>query len=183
MALPQESEASLVSRAQQGDRSAYGELVRRYYQQVVGVVYRMCGDPHLADDAAQEAFIQAWLHLASYRPQASLRNWLYRISVNAAIDALRRQKSTIDIDDQQIISDVGDPEPSLEQRERSEQVRKAVLMLSSASRSVLILREYEGLSYQEIADALDISIGTVMSRLSYARKRLLELLSSYLEEV
>jgi len=183
VALPQETEASLVSRAQQGDRSAYGELVRRYHQQVVGVVYRMCGDPHLADDAAQEAFIQAWLHLASYRPQASLRNWLYRISVNAAIDALRRQKSTVDIDDQQIISDGDDPGSSLEQRERSEQVRKAVLLLSPASRSVLILREYEGLSYQEIADTLDISIGTVMSRLNYARKRLLELLSPYLEEV
>jgi RNA polymerase sigma-70 factor (ECF subfamily) len=182
VALPQETEASLVSRAQQGDRSAYGELVRRYHQQVVGVVYRMCGDPHLADDAAQEAFIQAWLHLANYHPQTSLRNWLYRISVNAAIDSLRRQKPVVDIDDQQIISDVDDPEPALEQHERSEQVRKAVLMLSLASRSVLILREYEGLSYQEIADALDISIGTVMSRLNYARKRLLELLRPYLEE-
>ncbi len=89
MTSPAETEASLVAKAQKGDRSAFGELVRRHQAGVVNVVYRLCGDVQLAEDAAQEAFIRAWLKLASYRPVSPLRNWLYRIAVNAALDTLR----------------------------------------------------------------------------------------------
>ncbi len=93
--LALETEAGLIIRAQQGDRGAFGELVQRYQARVVDVVYRMCSDAQLAQDAAQEAFIQAWLHFPSYRPQSPLRNWLYRIAINAALDALRRQAATL----------------------------------------------------------------------------------------
>src|SRR5450759_3496992 len=88
VAQPQtaDTETSLIEQAQNGDRNAFGELVRRHYQGVVLVVYRMCGDTGLAEDAAQEAFIRAWVNLPSYQPQARLRNWLYRIAVNAALD-------------------------------------------------------------------------------------------------
>ena len=91
-----QTEALLIAKAKNGDRDAYGELVQRHYPYVVQVVYHMCGDAELAQDATQEAFIRAWLHLATFRPGTSLRNWLYRIAANAALDVLRRDLKTSD---------------------------------------------------------------------------------------
>ncbi len=145
------------------------------------MVYRMCGDANLAEDAAQEAFIRAWKHLPNYRPRSPFRNWLYRIATNAARDALRRERETVDVDDLPLVAPNVGPEEAMEKAERGERVRQAVLALPTASRTVLVLREYEGLSYREIADTLSIPIGTVMSRLNYARKRLRESLTPYLE--
>ena len=180
--LASESESSLVSRAQQDDRSAYGELVRRHYPGVVNVVYRMCGDSHLAEDAAQDAFIQAWLHLPSYRPQTQLRGWLYRIAINAALDFLRREAATTpqNIENLALVSPGQDPEGITIDGERADQVRRAVMSLAPASRAVLILREYKGFSYQQTAEALDIPVGTVMSRLNYTRQCLRKLLDPQL---
>ena len=168
------SEIELVSRAQSGDRNAFSELVRNHAQGVMNVVYRMCGDVQIAEDAAQETFIQAWLHLSSYRPQTSLRNWLYRIAVNAATDMLRKDKRILpnSMEDLQLTDGHPGPELVVSQQERIVLVQKAVLSLPEASRAVLVLREYEDLSYQEISSTLDIPIGTVMSRLNYARKLL-----------
>lgn len=176
-----QSERDLITQAQGGDRGAFGELVRRHREGVVNVVYRMCGDAHLAEDAAQEAFVRAWQRLHAYRPRSPFRNWVYRIAVNAALDVLRRQRETLDVDTLPLATPNQGPEAALESKERSEQVRQAVLALPPASRGVLVLREYEELSYREIADTLNVPIGTVMSRLSYARKRLREMLAPYLE--
>ncbi len=145
------------------------------------MVYRMCGDANLAEDAAQEAFIRAWQHLPNYRPRSPFRNWLYRIATNAARDALRRERETVDVDQVPLVALDAGPEETVERTERGERVRQAVLALPTASRTVLVLREYEGLSYREIADTLSIPIGTVMSRLNYARKQLRELLAPYME--
>lgn len=185
LASSTEAESSLISKAQQGDRSAYGELVRRYYDGVIHVVYRLCGDAHLAEDAAQEAFIRAWVHLPSFRPQSSLRNWLYQIAVNAAIDALRKQAkvTTGELDNLPLASFDPEPESAMIQAEQRGQVQKAILALPPSSRAVLVLREYEGLTYQEIASALDIPIGTVMSRLNFARSRLKEILAPQFQSV
>jgi RNA polymerase sigma-70 factor (ECF subfamily) len=163
-----------MTRAQQGDRNAYSELVRVHAQGVINVIYRMCGDAQIAEDAAQETFIQAWLHLSSYRLHTSLRNWLYRIAVNAATDLLRKEKRILPnaLEDLQLKDPQLGPEALYFQEERTALVQKAVLSLPEASRAVLVLREYEGMSYHEIADALDIPVGTVMSRLNYARKLL-----------
>jgi len=176
-----ETELELITQAQQGDRQAFGELVRRHREGVVNVVYRMCGDANLAEDAAQEAFIRAWQHLPGYRPRSPFRNWVYRIATNVALDMLRRERETVDIDALSLAASDRGPEATVEGRERGEQVRQAVLALPPASRAVLVLREYEGLSYREIADMLGIPIGTVMSRLNYARNRLRESLTPYLE--
>ena len=175
-----DTELDLITRAQGGDRWAFGELVRRHRQGVVNVVYRMCGDTNVAEDAAQEAFIRAWQHLPNYRPRSPFRNWVYRIATNAARDVLRRERETTDVDELPLPSSDAGPEAVLEGQERGEQVRQAVLSLPSASREVLVLREYEGLSYREIAETLDIPMGTVMSRLNYARNRLRQSLASYL---
>ncbi len=176
------AELQMIKRAQQGDRGAFGELVRRHRAGVINVVYRMCGDAHLAEDMAQEAFIRAWQKIASYQPKANFRSWLYRIATNATLDALRREKGMADIDELAISSPEAGPESFLSQSELNTQVTQAVLSLPPASRMVLVLREYEGLSYREIAETLDIPIGTVMSRLNFARNRLRQILGPFVEE-
>jgi RNA polymerase sigma-70 factor (ECF subfamily) len=172
-----DTDEELVAKAKNGDRNAFGELVSRHSQGVVNVVYRLCGDSQLAEDAAQEAFIQAWLKLSTYRPHSSLRNWLYRIAVNISIDALRKEKHLASDELLEQMAAPGPaPEAMLASRERAIWVQKAILSLPPVSRAVLVLREYEGLSYQEIASTLNIPIGTVMSRLNYARTQLKETL-------
>jgi RNA polymerase sigma-70 factor (ECF subfamily) len=180
---PAENEAELIAQAQQGDRGAFGQLVRRHRGGVINVVYRMCGDANLADEAAQEAFIRAWQHLPGYRPRSPFRNWLYRIATNAARDALRREVGTVDIDTVSVTDSTQGPQAAVEAQELGERVQQAVLSLPPASRAVLVLREYEGLSYKEIADTLGIPMGTVMSRLNYARNLLRESLGRYVEVV
>jgi RNA polymerase sigma-70 factor (ECF subfamily) len=176
--LSAETEAGLIVKAQRGDRSAFGEIVRHHHQGVVNVVYRLCGDVQLAEDAAQEAFLRAWLHLDSYRPQSSLRNWLYRIAVNAALDTLRKERHIqTDLETIAAADPHPGPEAELYHRERARRVQQGVMSLSESNRAALVLREYGEMSYQEIAAALDIPVGTVMSRLNYARNRLRELLA------
>jgi RNA polymerase sigma-70 factor (ECF subfamily) len=174
--ISQANEIELVRRAQSGDRNAFSELVRAHAPGVLQVIYRMCGDMQVAEDAAQETFIQAWLRLKSYRPGTSLRNWLYRIAVNRAIDMLRKEKRILPdaVEDLTLADPFPGPEARVAHSERAEAVQQAVLALPEASRVVLVLREYEGLSYQEIAGTLEIPVGTVMSRLNYARKLLRE---------
>jgi RNA polymerase sigma-70 factor (ECF subfamily) len=179
---PARSEFDLIIAAQQGDRHAFDELVRRHREAVIMVVYRLCGDVHLAEDAAQEAFVRAWQHLPSYQPRSPFRNWVYRIAVNAALDVLRtvrQEREPLEAD--AAVSEDDRPETLVERAEQAEAVRRAVLSLPPASRAVLVLREYEGLSYREIADTLDIPLGTVMSRLNYARGRLRQALAPWLE--
>ncbi|MBI3243879.1 MAG: sigma-70 family RNA polymerase sigma factor [Chloroflexi bacterium] len=176
------NELDWIACAQQGDRQAFGELVELHRPGVLNVVYRMCGDPQLAEEAAQEAFVRAWQNVRRYNPRFAFRNWVYRIALNVAVDVLRRRTETIAIEAEPLTADVDGPEASLERKEQIEQVRQAVLGLPPASRAVLILREYEGMAYQEIADALDIPIGTVMSRLNYARSQIRQILRRFLEE-
>lgn len=185
-----EEDAHLIARAQGGDRQAFGVLVTRYRAGVVNVVYRMCGDILLAEEAAQEAFLRTWLNLRRYQPDKSFRAWLYRIAINAALDELRRGRSTgalslssEDETDAQVRTGVVDnPGAALEERERARLVRQAVMDLPEASRAALILREYGGLSYNEIAAALGIPLGTVMSRLNAARSQLRRSLAALMEE-
>jgi RNA polymerase sigma-70 factor (ECF subfamily) len=175
------TEHNLIAEAQQGNRSAFGELVQRHYDEVVHIVYRMCGEVQTAEDATQEAFIRAWVNLPSYQPRSPFRNWLYRIAMNATLDILR-QKPGVDIDDESMVMLADQnpgPEATLIEKEEAELLQEAVKVLPEASRAVLVLREYGELSYQEIARTLDIPVGTVMSRLSYARSRLRETIQKY----
>jgi len=168
------SETELVASAQNGDRNAFSELVRVHAQGVLNVIYRLCGDVQLAEDAAQETFLRAWQNLAAYRPGTPLRNWLYRIAVNAGTDMLRKERRILpdDIEDLDLTDGHPGPETLVSQNERTRLVQNAILSLPDVSRAVLVLREYEGLSYQEISSTLDIPVGTVMSRLNYARNLL-----------
>lgn len=176
-----DEDRSLIASAQFGDRQAFTELVCRHQAGVVSFIYRMCGDPRLAEDAAQEAFVRVWQNLNNYKPQYAFRSWLYRIAANAALDALRRERPEAPIDDLPLTDKAPTPEQAAEQDQRAAQVRQAVSRLSEPLRLVLVLREYQELSYQEIASALDIPTGTVMSRLNTARTQLRRELTGLLE--
>ncbi len=172
-----DDERMWVVRAQAGDQAAFGLLVQRYYRLAVSVAYHQGLDLASAQDAAQEAFVKAWLALPRFRESAgTFRAWLCRIVANAARDALRRERPAGELDEA-LADDRADPAGRAEEHSQAQAVREALAQLPEASRTALVLREYEGLSYAEIAAALDIPIGTVMSRLNYARGRLRELLS------
>ncbi len=177
------TDQDLVSAALQGERRAFGELVQRYREGAVAVVYRMTDDTHLAEEAAQEAFIRAWQRLYSYKPQFPFRSWIFGIAVHSALDALRSTSKEVNIDQLPLEARDGKPEAELEAKEQQAMVQRAVQALPPASRAVLILREYEGLSYREIAASLDIPVGTVMSRLNYARSHLRQALAPLLEKI
>ena len=182
MSVPEpnsEIEEDLLARAIDGDRNAYGELAARCYPAVVRVVYRLCGDAQLAEDAAQEAFIRAWTKLPVYQSRAPFCRWIYRIAVNVALDVLRKKpQESLDEDETaiQLAGDTPNPEVAYIQQEQADRVQKAIRALPDGARSVLVLREYGGLSYDEISSTLEIPTGTVMSRLNYARTRLREML-------
>ena len=182
--------AEWIQLAQAGDQRAYSELVRYFRKGVVGMIYRLYGDIHLAEDVAQDTFIRVWHRLPSYHPiasasspGASFRNWLYRVAANLAIDLFRCEKPTDDIDLIDPPASEQAPENQVIQKETGSTVQTAILGLPLISRSVLILREYEGLSYKDISETLNIPLGTVMSRLSYARKILVEKLRGELEGI
>ncbi|MBI9044180.1 MAG: sigma-70 family RNA polymerase sigma factor [Anaerolineaceae bacterium] len=177
------TEIEIISQAQNGDRDAFSSLVLTYREAVINVVYRMCGEAVLSEDAAQIAFLKAWQNLHTYQPKASFRSWLFRIAINAALDILRREKPVVDIELLPIADQNNGPQKQVESRERGKLIQDAVLSLPEASRKVLILREYQGMSYREISETLEIPTGTVMSRLNYGRKRLVEILRPCLEEV
>jgi len=176
------TDEQLVGRCQQGDRHAFGEFVRRYQRLVTGIAYRMSGDIMLAEDIAQDAFVRAWQRLPGFQPRraGSFRAWLCRIVTNMTIDRLRRSRPTIPLDKLPLEGSVRPAEAYLRQ-EQARAIRAAILRLPEASRVTLILREYEGFSYREIAEALSIPTGTVMSRLSYARRKLRQELADQAE--
>ena len=172
-----ESEREWIARAQAGDKVAFGQLVRRYERLLVSVAYHRGLDLQTAQDAAQEAWVKAWLALPRYRESlGSLRAWLCRIAINAAIDARRRDRPAQDLDER-MPDENNSPADQAEAGVNVQAVRQAVAQLPAAYRTALVLREYEGLSYAEIATALSIPPGTVMSRLNYARSRLRVLLT------
>lgn len=172
------TESTLIELAQNGDRDAYGDLVRSHHAFVIRIVFRMCSDAALAEDAAQEAFLRAWVKLPAFNTGLSFRNWLCRIALNAALDTLRLKKDTHPANEQleNLPDNARSPEAVLIEKQETEILQQALRSLPEASRSVIVLREYGGLTYDEIANVLEIPMGTVMSRLNYARGKLREVL-------
>ncbi|MBI4358589.1 MAG: sigma-70 family RNA polymerase sigma factor [Candidatus Omnitrophica bacterium] len=169
----------LVERAKAGDRGAFGKLATRHYELVYAVAFGVLGNREDALDVAQEALMKAFLEIQKFQGESKFRTWLYRISVNAAIDASRRKRPTEPIEER-IDLRAHEPSPREEahRREIRGLVRNALDLLSPEHRTILVLREWHELSYDEIAETLQIEVGTVMSRLFYARKKLAEALGA-----
>lgn len=174
-------EQILVMRAQRGDQAAFRILVERYQSRTYTLALRMLNRPADAEDASQEAFLAAWKALPKFRMDASFSTWLYRLTVNAATDLLRKRKKTqgdCSLDDEQVPVHAADqsagPEEQMQRTERQEVLQKAIASLSENHRKILLLREIGGLDYREIGEALELTPGTVKSRLARARQELRE---------
>jgi RNA polymerase sigma-70 factor (ECF subfamily) len=178
-------ENSLVLRAQAGDKGAFKTLVERYQRRVYGIAFGIVRDPEDAMDVTQEAFIKVHRYLDRFKGSSSFYTWLYRIVVNLAIDHLRRRgkSQTVDYDDTRAHDDDSphelapstmgmNPDRSLMRSELRSQVNAALERLSPNHRAAILMREVEGLSYTEMAEAMNCSKGTIMSRLFHARRNL-----------
>lgn len=180
----------LIKRCRRGDRDAFNELVEKYQTRVVNIAYGMLSDTEDAYDAAQEVFINIYRSIGSFREQSSFTTWLYRITANVCADILRkRQKSlgeiSIDapIGDDNSTMDITDtshsPETAVFENERQRIVAESMKKLPEDYRQVIHLYDIENLSYKEIAELLNISQGTVKSRIFRGRKLLREILTEY----
>ena len=186
-------EMALVKRAKQGDLSAYDDLVRRYQERIYATVYHMTANHEDANDLAQDAFIKAFQALKSFKGGSSFYTWVYRIAVNKTINFLKQRKhkaqmSLDDLDfnaehDPDLVALISDKTPRREVSltELQEKLNAAMQKLSEPHRLVVTLHDVQGLSHEEIAEIMDCNIGTVRSRLFYARQQLQAYLSDYLK--
>jgi RNA polymerase sigma-70 factor (ECF subfamily) len=187
-------DADLIRRAQGGDGDAYGKLVVKYQDLVYNAVYRMVNREDQAADIAQEAFVKGWRALSSFEGRAQFGTWIYRIAINACISdrrGLKRRKATSlnsamgSGDDGEGGMDVADdaPEPveQLVDNEKVKLVQEAIGELEHEFRTMIVLRDMEGRPYEEIAEVLEVPVGTVRSRLHRARQALKDKLKEKLK--
>jgi RNA polymerase sigma-70 factor (ECF subfamily) len=186
------SDVEAVARARQGDHDAFRVLVERYQGRAHGLALRILRDPDRARDAVQESFLKAYAALDRFEGRSSFYTWLYRLVFNQCIDMKRRDRSAAQVEwnDEVATSaapgavaaalpvegDLADPAHAYHRAQLREALAEAIESLPDDARRTLVLREVDGLSYAEIAKALGIPKGTVMSRLHYARKRVRETL-------
>ena len=178
-------DSNLVEKCLQGDRSAFASIVDRYKKQIYSITYSMTRNHADADDLSQDAFIKAYENLGRFKPGTNFRSWLCRIAVNLCIDHLRHKKraSEDSLDDQaELLSDHRpNPYDNLESSELMENIMAAVHSLPENQRTVVILREVQGLELREVAEIMKCSESTIRWRLHYARKKLQKKLESYVE--
>ncbi len=180
----------LVRRAQDGDHDAFARLVEMFKGKIYNYVLRMLGDPDSAEDVAQEAFIKAYSSIVDFRGASSFQTWLYRIAGNLAIDTMRRRKyrqgnvsldQPMDTSDGEVERDIPDeragPDRELQSAQLKQKVDEAILKLSPKLRTVVLLYELQGLSYEDIARVVGAPLGTVKSRLFNAREQLKRMLA------
>ncbi|MGE0680991.1 MAG: sigma-70 family RNA polymerase sigma factor [Candidatus Binatia bacterium] len=183
----EQSDWELVRQCKSGDRQAFRELVERYQRKAVAIAFGILHDREDALEVAQEAFAKVFTGIQKFKEEASFYTWLYRITVNLAIDRQRQKnrQPLLEREDSREGENArtariegipdsaeADPYEQVKDKELGERIRVALAELTPAHKAVILLREVEGLSYEEISEVLQCSRGTVMSRLHYARKKL-----------
>ena len=180
-------EQRLIERTLSGDSAAFGLLIGPYQDRLFAATTYLVGNEEDARDVVQEACLKAFVKLRSFRGTSAFYTWLYRIAMNTALSWKRKRRETVSVDavreDSGSEPESADPTPSdsVEIRERQETVRRAISQLDEDARTIVVLREIDGMDYRAIAETLEIEIGTVRSRLFRARMRLRELLKDQLE--
>jgi len=192
-AIDAAGEQELVRRARRGDLEAYDDLVRRYQERIYATIYHMTSNHDDANDLAQDTFIKAYQALKSFKGGSSFYTWVYRIAVNKTINFLKQRKgrahlSLNDLDlnaehDPDLVALISDKTPRREANlnELQEKLNEAMQKLSEPHRLVVTLHDVQGLAHEEIAEIMDCNIGTVRSRLFYARQQLQGYLADYLK--
>ena len=190
-------ELDLVRQAQAGDTEAFDQLVSRFRTRVFGMIYNMVHNEQDAWDLAQDSFLKAWKSIKRFRGRSSFYTWIYRIVMNVTIDWLRKKHvkgAGTEFDDAIQLREVDPasktvpktealPYETMERGEIRVRIDQAIAQISPEQRAVILMKEIEGMQYHEIAEALGCSIGTVMSRLFYARKKLQNLLRDVYENI
>ena len=189
----QAAEMDLIRRARAGDLEAYDDLIKRYQERIYATIYHMTSNHEDANDLAQESFIKAYHALKSFKGGSRFYTWLYRIAVNKTINFLKQRKnrthmSLNDLDfnaehDPDLVALISDntPRRAAGLTELKEKLNAALLKLSEQHRLVVVLHDVQGQSHEEIAKVMDCNIGTVRSRLFYARQQLQGFLAEYLK--
>jgi RNA polymerase sigma-70 factor, ECF subfamily len=182
-------EAELIERAKKGDTRAFGTLVERYQRRVIGVAMAVVHNQEDALELAQETFVRAFQSVGKFESRSSFSTWLYRIAANIAIDFRRRERRHPTMRGEEaeneilrLPSKLGDSFKEAQRSEMSRRIRDALAELTQEHRAAILLREVEGLSYDEISEVMQCPRGTVMSRLHYARNRLREILKDFRED-
>ncbi|GAB3082342.1 RNA polymerase sigma factor [Corynebacterium aquatimens] len=168
------TELELVERAQAGDQKAFAALIREAHRRMWAVAISVTGSAHDAEDAIQDAMISAWKNINRFKPEARFSTWMYRITSNAALQILRKRREIPD--DQTGYDDVDSSAPISQEVTSTIVVREALNTLGDEFREAIILREYAGLTYDEIAAHQEVPVATVKSRLNRARTKLKEAL-------
>ena len=180
-------DAQLIDEALDGESAAFGQLVRKYQDRLYNTIAHVGGCRDEAEDVVQEAFVQAFVKLSSFRRDSAFYTWLYRIAFNTAVSRRRRRKTELSVErgrealGVEPLDDGDAPDDPLLREERVGMVRQALSALSEEHRAILVLREMEGCCYETIAEVLDLPIGTVRSRLHRARLQLREELKEALQ--
>ena len=189
------SDLDLVQKCRKGDQRAFEVLVQRYRGKVYSMIYNLINNDADAWDLSQEVFIKAWKALPKFEERASFYTWLYRIAHNVCYDAMRKKriKGVSEFDDAMhnrvapgamtAPNAVLEPDMAMQQGELGVKIRQALEQLSEEHRTAICLKEINGLRYHEIAEVMNCSTGTVMSRLFYARKKLQEILKNEYETI
>ena len=195
--MGREEDAQLVERCLEGDERAYRTLVEKYQRRIYTVAFGILRNQEDAMDVTQDAFVKVHRNLPKFEGTSSFYTWLYRIVVNLCIDRKRRAKKAINVDYDDAIShqeqphqsgptlasvSIAGPAKELARKELREKMQLALEKLSPDHREILVLREFEGLPYEEIAEILNIAKGTVMSRLFHARTNFKQAISRYLNK-
>jgi RNA polymerase sigma-70 factor (ECF subfamily) len=183
-AAKQFEDLELIRRSRAGDTEAFGQLVTKYHSKIFSMVYGMVRNEHDAWDLAQEVFLKAWWSIHRFEGRSSFDTWLYRLTMNVTICSLRQKgrREEVELDDA-IPSSLPGPGVYCQRTEIRERVTAAISKLSPEHRAVIVLKELEDLQYHEIGEVLNLSVGTVMSRLFYARKKLQTLLRPAYNEI
>ena len=191
--LTQEEDQQLVERVQRGDKRAFDLLVLKYQHKILGLIVRFVRDPHEAQDVAQEAFIKAYRALANFRGDSQFYTWLYRIAINTAKNYLvsrgpRAPESDVSAEDAEFmdgdhgLKDIESPERLMLRDEIEVTVHRAIAALPEDLRTALTLREFDGLSYEDIAAVMQCPVGTVRSRIFRAREAVDKALQPLLQD-
>ncbi len=181
-------DAQLIEQALEGRSEAFGQLVQKYQDRLFNTVFHIVGHAEDARDIVQDAFVQAYVKLDSFRRESAFYTWLYRIAFNVAASRQRQRRTTVSLDELRSAGRAepadrqDDPAESLDREERRRRVTEAIAHLPDQQRSVLVLREIDGCRYDAIAKILDLPINTVRTRLHRARLQLKEELKEVLAE-